>query len=152
MLRICDILVRIRIRGSMPLTNGSGSGFWSGSCYFRHWPSRPQPKNNNKKFFCSLLLEGTFASFFEDKKSKRSHKKSQNSRNQGFSYYFCLMIEGSGSGSVPLTKGFHIEACKVSPWSLKVFYGNPRTKIFSALSEIYLFFNCTFVEFWVKKW
>jgi len=27
-------------------------------------------------------------------------KKSQNSRNQSFSYYFCLMIEGSGSGSV----------------------------------------------------
>jgi hypothetical protein len=25
-------------------------------------------------------------------------KKSQNSRNQCFSYYFCLMIEGSGSG------------------------------------------------------
>jgi hypothetical protein len=32
-------------------------------------------------------------------------KKSQNSRNQGFSYYFCLMIEGSGSRSVPLTIG-----------------------------------------------
>ena len=43
--------------------------------------------------------------------------KSQNSRNHGFSYYFCLMIEGSvsragsgsvsraGSGSVPLTNG-----------------------------------------------
>jgi hypothetical protein len=30
---------------------------------------------------------------------------SQNSRNQGFSYYFCLMIEGSGSGSIPLTNG-----------------------------------------------
>ncbi len=29
-LRIHDILVCIRIRGSMPLTNGSGS------CYFRH--------------------------------------------------------------------------------------------------------------------
>jgi hypothetical protein len=27
----------------------------------------------NKKFFCSLLFEGTFASFFKDKKSKRSH-------------------------------------------------------------------------------
>ena len=26
-------------------------------------------------------------------------KKSQNSRNHGFSYYFCLMIEGSGFGS-----------------------------------------------------
>ncbi len=37
--RIHDILVRIRIRGSMPLTNGSGS------CYFRHWPSRRQQKN-----------------------------------------------------------------------------------------------------------
>jgi hypothetical protein len=31
--------------------------------------------------------------------------KSQNSRNQGFSYYFCVMIEGSGSGSIPLTNG-----------------------------------------------
>jgi hypothetical protein len=33
-LRIHDILVWIRIRGTMPLTNGSGCG--SGSCYFRH--------------------------------------------------------------------------------------------------------------------
>jgi hypothetical protein len=34
---------------------------------------------------------------------------SQNSINQGFSYYICLMIEGSesraGSGSIPLTNG-----------------------------------------------
>ncbi len=41
-LRIHDILgwIRIRIRGSMPLTNGSGSDPdpdpGSGSCYFRH--------------------------------------------------------------------------------------------------------------------
>ena len=27
----------------------------------------------------------------------KSQKKSQNSRNQGFSYYFCMMREGSGS-------------------------------------------------------
>jgi hypothetical protein len=33
-LRIRDILVRIRIRGSVPLTNRSESD--SGSCYFRH--------------------------------------------------------------------------------------------------------------------
>jgi hypothetical protein len=32
--------------------------------------------------------------------SKRSHKT-----DQGFSYYFCLMIEGSGSESIPLTNG-----------------------------------------------
>ncbi len=40
-----------------------------------------------------------------------SQKESQNSRNQGFSYYFCMMIEGSGfrsrtgSGPIPLTSG-----------------------------------------------
>jgi hypothetical protein len=44
----------------------------------------------------------------------KSQKESQNSRNQGFSYYFCMMIEGSGSGSrggsgsgfIPLTSGY----------------------------------------------
>ncbi len=54
-------------------------------------------------FFCLLLFEAIFTSFFKDK--KKSWKKSQNSRNQGFSYYFCLMIEGSGSGSIPHTNG-----------------------------------------------
>jgi hypothetical protein len=33
------------------------------------------------------------------------HFSKQNSRNQGFSYYFCLMIEGSVAGSIPLTNG-----------------------------------------------
>ncbi len=55
-LRIHDILVRIRIRGSIPLTNGS---------YFRQWPSRRQQL---------LIFEGTFTSFFIDKKSQRSYK------------------------------------------------------------------------------
>ncbi len=30
-------------------------------------------------------------------------KKSEDSRNQGYSFYFCLIIEGSGPRSVPLT-------------------------------------------------
>jgi hypothetical protein len=51
-------------------------------------------------FFCLLLFEGAFTSYFKDKKLK---KKSQYSRNQGFSYYFCLMI--GGSGSISLTNG-----------------------------------------------
>ncbi len=57
--------------------------------------------------FWLLLFEATFTPFFKDKKSK----KSQNSRNQGFSYYFCMMIEGSGSragsgsGSKHVTSG-----------------------------------------------
>ncbi len=42
MFRIHEILVRIRIRGSIPLTNGSESGCGSGSCYFFQWPSRRQ--------------------------------------------------------------------------------------------------------------
>jgi CRISPR/Cas system-associated protein Cas10 (large subunit of type III CRISPR-Cas system) len=32
--------------------------------------------------------------------AKFCKKKSQNRRNQGFSYYFCLMFEGSGSGQL----------------------------------------------------
>jgi hypothetical protein len=52
-----------------------------------------------------IIFEGKFTSFFKEKVIK----KSQNSRNQGFSYYFCLMMEGSGSrsgaGSVLVTNG-----------------------------------------------
>ncbi len=94
----------IRIRGSMPLTNRSGSGFGSGSFYFYHWPSRSQQKTYFFKSFSAYYVcyGGTFTSFFKDKKIK---KNSQNSRNQGFSSYFCLMIEGSRPGSIPLTHG-----------------------------------------------
>jgi hypothetical protein len=31
-------------------------------------------KRIKKKFFCIVIFEGTFISFFKDKKSKRSHK------------------------------------------------------------------------------
>ncbi len=106
-LRIHDILVWIRIRGSMPLTNGSrfGSGSGCASLYFHHWPSRCQHKNKFKnKVFLHITFWRYFYIIFQRSKD---FKKSQNSRNQGFSYYFCLMIEGSGSesGSVPLTNG-----------------------------------------------
>jgi hypothetical protein len=43
-----------------------------------------------------------FFVIFKDKKSKRSHKTVE---IKIFLYYFCLMIEGSGSGSIPLTNG-----------------------------------------------
>ncbi len=79
----------------MPLTNGSGFG--SGSCYFLHWPLRRQQKTN-KKVFCLLLFEVTFSSFVTNIKSQK--KNSQNSRNHGFSCYFCLMLEGSGAGTL----------------------------------------------------
>jgi hypothetical protein len=64
------------------------------------------------KFFNTIFsaydFEARFTSFFSKIKIQ---KDSQNSRSQGFSYYFCMMIEGSGSGSregsgsIPLTSG-----------------------------------------------
>ncbi len=49
-LRIHDIVVWIRIRESMPLTNGSGS--WN----FRHWPSRRQEKTHFSKSFSAYYF------------------------------------------------------------------------------------------------
>jgi hypothetical protein len=46
--------------------------------------------------FTFILIEGTLTSFLKDKKVI---KKSQKSKNQGFSYYLCLIIEGSDSVS-----------------------------------------------------
>jgi hypothetical protein len=61
------------------------------------------PTKNNFLFyfFCLLLLKVNLHLFSKIK----SKKKSQNSRNQGFSYYFCMMVEGSRSGSIPVTNG-----------------------------------------------
>jgi hypothetical protein len=54
-----------------------------------------------KKFYCITLFEGTFLHHFSKVKSQKEITK--NSRNEGFSYHFCLMIEGSGS--ISLTNG-----------------------------------------------
>ncbi len=83
---------------SMHLTNVSGCGYGSGcgSFYFHHWPSRCQQTTNKKKVFLHITFWRYFYIIFQRLKVK---KKSQNSRNKGFSYYLCLMIEGSGSGS-----------------------------------------------------
>ncbi len=116
MFRILDILVsKIRILGSLPLTNGSGSS----DLYL--WLTDTEPallvitlQDANKKIIFSqaffllitiLLFEGTLTSLFTDKMPCRSHKIV---KIKGFSYYFCLTMGGSGfeSGSVPLTNGF----------------------------------------------
>jgi hypothetical protein len=66
--RIHDILVRIRIRGSMPLTNGSGCG--SGSCYFHHYLQDANKKQTKKiMFFCLILFECTFTYFSKIKRT-----------------------------------------------------------------------------------
>jgi hypothetical protein len=92
--------------GSMKFWCGCGSGS-ADPCL---WLIDPDPDSDpdsaifvtdlqdaNKKLiftksFCAYnFFEGTFTSFFKDKKSKRSHKTVG---IKVFSYYFCLMIEG----------------------------------------------------------
>ncbi len=66
-----------------------------------NWVTDPDPEQDPAlsvrgfQVFCFLLFKGTFTSVFKDKKVI---KKSQNSRNQGFSYFF-LMMERSGPWS-----------------------------------------------------
>jgi hypothetical protein len=63
--------------------------------------SNIQDGNKQKSFSVSYFLKVHLHHF-----SKRTViKKSQNSRNQGLSSYFCLMIKGSGAGCVPRTNG-----------------------------------------------
>ncbi len=71
-------------RGSVPLTPGSGS------CYFYQWPSR------RHVFLLITFLKVLLHNFSKIK----SQKKSQNSRNQGLSYYFCPKTYGSGSATL----------------------------------------------------
>jgi hypothetical protein len=61
---------------------------------------------NKKQNFFHIYSAYYFLNVHLHHFSKKKVKKSrQNSRNQGFSYYFCMMIEGSGSESIPLTDG-----------------------------------------------
>ncbi len=96
-LRIRGILVRIRIRGSVPLTKGSGFGSGSGSLYFRLWPSRWQLKIIGFKIFFAHYFLNLLLHHFSKIKSHNEFTKQEESRF--FLYYFCLMIEGSGAGS-----------------------------------------------------
>jgi hypothetical protein len=85
--------------GSMTFWCGSGCGY--GSFYFHHWPSRCQQKTNfKKKGFLHIIFFTVLFHHFSQVKSQKEVTKEWESR---FSYYICLMIEGSGS--IPLTNG-----------------------------------------------
>jgi hypothetical protein len=65
-LRIHEILGRIRIRGSIPMDTDPDSDPDLDPVIFI---SDLQGVNNKLLVFCLLLFEGTFTSFFKDKKS-----------------------------------------------------------------------------------
>ncbi len=98
-IRIREILGRIRsqILGSVPRSNGSGTG--SGSCTFAS-----DLQDANKKLFLSSFAYYFLKVHLHHSSQIKRHEKSQNSRNQGLSYWCCLMRE-SGSGSVPQSNG-----------------------------------------------
>ncbi len=69
-----DILVRIRIRGSVPLTSGSDSG----SCYFLQWPSRWQKKKKIFQcFFAYYILKLHLYHFSKLKNHKEVTKQQE---------------------------------------------------------------------------
>jgi hypothetical protein len=91
----------------------------------------------------------------------KSQKESQNSRNQGFSYYFS-MIEGSGSGSgsIPLTsrsgsgrpKNMWIRWIRIRNTGLHYGVGNPMPELTLTLTltseSVYgsQFFHCKLLQ------
>ncbi len=169
-LRIHDISVWIRIwiRGSMPLTNGSGSGS-ADPCL---WIMDPDPdsaifvidlQDGNKKkiivvlkFFCLLLFDSTFTSFFKIKSQKEVTK--QYLGIKGFLTIFAWVIEGSGSwsGSIPLTNGswsgsrmpknIRIRRIRIRNTALKLFWSYPTAR----QGRFHLFNNC--IKLASKKW
>ncbi len=79
----------------------------SGSKDLHHWLTDPDPA----LFVRDLKIPTNFLVFFKffvyyflvhlhHFSKVKSHKDVTKIRNQGFSYYFCLMMEGAGSGSV----------------------------------------------------
>ncbi len=74
---------------SVPLTDRSGSE----SCYFLI----DLEDDNKKLFFLSFYATYYFLKVYLHHFSKiESHKEIKNSRNREFSYYFCMMMGGSG--------------------------------------------------------
>ncbi len=118
------------------LTIRSGSG----SCYFRHWPSRRQHPKENYFIQVFLLFEAIFTPFFKDKKSRRSHK------TIGIKVFLLFLLYNrkirKWSRRVPLTNGSRSRRLKTYG-----FYGSrsatlvPRVKLFSwYCSFLYFYF------------
>ncbi len=108
----------------------------------------------NKKLFFIKFFACYFLTVYLHYFSKiKVIQKSQNSRNQGFSYYFCLMIERS----FPLTNGsknIRIRICNTGFSETRAWIPNWGKKPGPVLRPILLnffpgffwFFSCVFIQ------
>ncbi len=94
LVNLWNFCTRILICRSVLLT----SGFESGSCFFRQWLTSCK----QKIIFFKVCLLVTFWRYFTSAFREKIQKKSTDRINQGFSSFFCLWMEGSGSGSIQL--------------------------------------------------
>jgi hypothetical protein len=65
-------------------------------------------KNSKEGYFAVIFACSTACITVNMDGVTKMEGESQNSRNQGFSYYFCMMIEGSGSGSREGSGSIHL--------------------------------------------
>ncbi len=95
----------------MTFWGGSGSGSVDPCLWLMDSGPDPDPGISSltfkmpakNKFFNTIFSAYYFLLHLHHFSKIKSQKESLNSRNQGFSYFFCMMIEGSGS--IPLTSG-----------------------------------------------
>jgi hypothetical protein len=128
-LLIHDILGRIRIRDSDPRIHASDS--WI-RIRIRFQILDPDPAiflidlqdASKKQIFNTIFSAYYFLKVHLHHISKiKSQKESQYRRNQGFSYYFCMMIEGSGSGAVSGSRSIPLTIWEVQTGSWIRFQG-----------------------------
>jgi hypothetical protein len=115
-------------------------------------------KMPTKNYFKKKLLHITLCRYINIYiifQRKKVNKKSQNSRNQDFSYYFCLIIEGSGSGSrvgsgsgsLPLINGSGSGSRRPKNMWIRIRIRNTDLNYFRTLSKTNFAPNAKFFSF-----
>ncbi len=74
----------------------------------------------------------------------KSQKDKKKSRNQGFSYYFCMMIEGSGSGSRAGSRSTHHTSGSGSRRHKNMWIRWIRIRIRNTADHWFLYGHCMF--------
>ncbi len=135
MLWIRDILLWIQICGSVPLATDPDSD--------PNLDLDPDPTPDSDPDPTLAQDPGIFVSDLQE----NVINKSKYSRNLGFSYYFCLIIEGSGAGYVSHTNGSGFGWIRIFWLSwIRIRIGNPDPDPVQATDIIIYDFHCTSIR------